>query len=119
MAVIFHGAEAMMRRAGATLDRAADAQLGAMAEGPELDRLLREASIAVAESKAAATDACLRISEMMFRVGGASMTLRSHNFDRHWRNARTHTTHDPVAYKYRAIGDYFLNDRGPVIATKI
>jgi len=29
--------------------------------------------------------------------------------DRHWRNARTHTLHDPVRWKYHAIGNYYLN----------
>lgn len=29
---------------------------------------------------------------------------------RHWRNARTHASHDPVAWKYHHMGDYMLND---------
>ncbi|AIO69791.1 putative acyl-CoA dehydrogenase domain protein [Burkholderia oklahomensis] len=33
--------------------------------------------------------------------------------DRHWRNARTHTLHDPVCWKYIAIADYYLNDAPP------
>jgi alkylation response protein AidB-like acyl-CoA dehydrogenase len=34
-------------------------------------------------------------------------------FDRHWRNLRTHTVHDPVAYKAREVGDWALNRRAP------
>jgi SfnB family sulfur acquisition oxidoreductase len=119
MVVTLHAAEAMLWRAGEFLDRAADAQLGGKTESEHLNRLLAESSIAVAEAKAIANSACLAICEMMYRVGGASMTMRSYNFDRHWRNARTHTTHDPVSYKYKAIGDYYLNDMYPNISTKI
>jgi alkylation response protein AidB-like acyl-CoA dehydrogenase len=52
-------------------------------------------------------------------VGGAGATVRSLNFDRHWRNARTHTTHDPVSYKAKAVGDFYLNGQLPPINTKI
>jgi alkylation response protein AidB-like acyl-CoA dehydrogenase len=39
--------------------------------------------------------------------------LREYNLDRHWRNARTHTLHDPVRWKYAIIGNYHLNDVNP------
>ena len=81
--------------------------------------IFARSSIAVAEAKAAANDASMRVGEMLFRVAGASSTLRKYDLDRHWRNARTHTTHDPVAYKYKAIGEYLLNRRLPPISTKI
>jgi alkylation response protein AidB-like acyl-CoA dehydrogenase len=35
------------------------------------------------------------------------------NLDRHWRNARTHTLHDPVRWKYHVIGNYHLNGVTP------
>lgn len=117
MAVIAHGAEAMVLRAGAVLDATVAAQ--ANLSGEALERSYAKASIAVAEAKAASNDASLRVSEMMFRVAGASATLRKYGLDRHWRNARTHTTHDPVAYKYRAIGQFALNNTLPPIGTKI
>lgn len=118
MAVIVDGADALLERSAAHLDAAARAH-AAQAPAGERERLFIESSIAVAQAKAAATQACLRVSEMLFGVGGASATLRKYDLDRHWRNARTHTTHDPVAYKYKAIGDYLLNDRPPPISTKI
>jgi hypothetical protein len=34
----------------------------------------------------------------------------------HWRNARTHTTHDPVAYKFKAVGNYLLNGVAPPVS---
>jgi SfnB family sulfur acquisition oxidoreductase len=117
MSVIARSAEAMVLRAGAVLDQvlAVHGDLKGMA----LEQAYARSSIAVAEAKAAANDASLRVSEMMFRVAGASATLRKYGLDRHWRNARTHTTHDPVAYKYRAIGQFMLNDTLPPISTKI
>ncbi|HCP30000.1 MAG TPA: SfnB family sulfur acquisition oxidoreductase, partial [Pseudomonas sp.] len=33
--------------------------------------------------------------------------------DRHWRNARVHTLHDPVRWKYHAVGAYHLNGTLP------
>lgn len=117
MSVIARGAEAMVLRGAAVLDQvlATHARLS----GAALEQAYVRASIAVAEAKAAANDASLQVSEMMFRVAGASSTLRKYGLDRHWRNARTHTTHDPVAYKYRAIGQFMLNDTPPPINTKI
>jgi len=34
-------------------------------------------------------------------------------FDRFWRNARTHTLHDPVDYKLRDIGAWALAGKPP------
>ena len=67
----------------------------------------------MAKAKIVSTQAALRTSERLFEVGGASNTARTRNLDRHWRNARTHTTHDPLAYKFRVVGDHLLNDRAP------
>ena len=118
MAALSHGAEAMVRRAAGVVDQASDAQITGRLEGDALDRQLSEASIAVCEAKITATHAALRVSEMLFQVAGASASLRRYDLDRHWRNARTHTLHDPVSYKYRAVGDFLLNGRPPPISTK-
>jgi SfnB family sulfur acquisition oxidoreductase len=115
IAVAAHGATAIVERAAQAIDRA----LGAQASGRPAERKLAEASIAVAEAKAAAEAAALFASQALFRAGGASGTERSLNLDRHWRNARTHTTHDPVAYKYKTIGDFYLNGALPPITTKL
>lgn len=116
MAILAHGAEALVERAARALDLAVAAF---HAGAPGADQRLGEASIQVAEAKFAANDAALKVSEMIFRLGGASATSRALNLDRHWRNARTHTTHDPVAYKAKAIGNFFLNGALPPINTKI
>ncbi|WP_025424329.1 acyl-CoA dehydrogenase family protein [Sodalis praecaptivus] len=116
MAIMTHGAEALLERGARLLDDALEASYHT---APDADRRLAEASIAIAEAKFATTEASLRVSEMLFRLGGASATRQTLNLDRHWRNARTHTTHDPVAYKARAVGDFYLNGNLPPINTKI
>lgn len=71
------------------------------------------ASIAVAEAKVLTTEVALRASEKLLEWGGSRATLLRHGLDRHWRNARTHTLHDPVRWKTHAIGNYYLNDALP------
>jgi SfnB family sulfur acquisition oxidoreductase len=95
---------ALLARAGTFVDRA---QVQPSVE------TVAAASVAVAESKIASTEAALLVASKLIELGGSSSTLVKHGFDRHWRNARTHTVHDPVRWKYRAVGDYWLNGVNP------
>lgn len=86
----------------------------------ELDQLTQisseqaaRASILVAEAKIYANDAALHISEKLLELGGSRASLSQHNLDQHWRNARVHTLHDPVRWKFHAIGNYYLNGTHP------
>ena len=110
-------AEASVMHAAAALDSAAKALLSSDASAetnpPEVERLLIDASIAVASAKIVSSRAALRASEKLFEVGGASAAASRLNLDRHWRNARTHTLHDPLAQKYRVIGEHLLTDTAP------
>lgn len=108
-------AEAIYLRAADSVDHASDRHFAGLAS----EREFAEASIAVAEAKIATTRAALYNSEKLYEVANASGTDRSLNLDRHWRNARTHTTHDPLSYKFRFIGDYRLNERAPPSTVKI
>ena len=49
----------------------------------------------------------------LLELGGSASTLAEHGFDRFWRNVRTHTLHDPVRWKYHAIGNHALNAKRP------
>ena len=100
-----HAAEALLRRAGEFIDRANDSGLE--------EAKVVEASIAVAEVKALATEASLLATNKLFELAGTKSTLQEFNYDRHWRNARAHTLHDPVRWKFHAIGDYYLNGTHP------
>lgn len=99
-------AESLLRRAASTLDNIDPAQLDA--------RTAALASIAVAEAKVLTTEIALIASEKLLEWGGSRATLSEHGLDRHWRNARTHTLHDPLRWKFHAIGNYYLNGQLPV-----
>jgi SfnB family sulfur acquisition oxidoreductase len=101
-----HAAEALLHRGAVALD-AARAEPGEDAHAA--------ASIAVAEAKTLTTDAALAAASGLFELAGTSSTLAAHNLDRYWRDARTHTLHDPVRWKYHAIGNYALNGEKPPI----
>lgn len=62
----------------------------------------------VASVKVTATDTGLRVTSGVFEVTGAKSTATKVSLDRFWRDIRTHTLHDPVAYKNRELGRYHL-----------
>lgn len=101
-----HAAETAVLAAAEALDAATDAfDAGAAnAEG-----LAHHAALLSAHAKIIADDAAIRNGGFLFDVGGASATKKATNFDRHWRNARTLSSHNPVSYKERAIGQYLIN----------
>ena len=96
-----HAAEAMLERAGRVID---EASANRNAE------TVAAASIAVAEAKILTTEIAILATNKLFELAGTRSTLAEHNLDRHWRNARTHTLHDPVRWKFHAVGQYYLND---------
>lgn len=59
------------------------------------------------------TDTALRVTAGVFEVTGARATGKTVGLDRFWRDVRTHTLHDPVAYKNREVGRYALLDEVP------
>ncbi|HLU58023.1 MAG TPA: acyl-CoA dehydrogenase family protein [Pseudonocardia sp.] len=67
----------------------------------------------VAALKVVSTDVALDVTNTIFEVTGARATSNKVGLDRFWRNVRTHTLHDPVAYKRREVGDHFLNGTYP------
>ncbi|MGO2766758.1 SfnB family sulfur acquisition oxidoreductase [Pseudomonas taetrolens] len=99
-----HATEALLDRAGEFLDQA---QIDTNAT------TVAAASIAVAQARAISTEVSLAAGSTLFELAGSQATLAEHGLDRHWRNARVHTLHDPVRWKYHAIGNYYLNDENP------
>ncbi|GLW94456.1 acyl-CoA dehydrogenase family protein [Actinokineospora globicatena] len=72
-----------------------------------------EHEVRVAAVKARATEVALEITSGVFEVTGARATAAREGLDRFWRNVRTHTLHDPVAYKRREVGVFVLRDEIP------
>lgn len=70
-------------------------------------------AIASATAKVLATRAGLDVTQRLFEVTGARATSAKAGFDRHWRNLRTHSLHDPVDYKLRDLGEWVLNAKPP------
>jgi SfnB family sulfur acquisition oxidoreductase len=70
-------------------------------------------SLAVAQAKAFGSETAVLIASELFALTGASGTDERHDLHRHWRNARTHSVHDPVDWKYHHIGAYQLNGTLP------
>ncbi|CAB3705992.1 putative FMNH2-dependent monooxygenase SfnC [Achromobacter animicus] len=104
LSVRLEAARALVARAGRILDIATT---DATAEH------ITAAAIAVAEARALTTEASLAAGTKLFELSGTQSTLDHLNLDRHWRNARTHTLHDPVRWKIHAVGNYYLNDAPP------
>ncbi|WUH91962.1 acyl-CoA dehydrogenase family protein [Streptomyces sp. NBC_00433] len=69
--------------------------------------------VRVAAVKARATEVSLEIAGKVFEVTGARATASAEGLDRFWRNVRTHTLHDPVAYKRREVGRWVLTGELP------
>jgi len=99
-----HASEALLERAGRAIDRAVAA--------PDADSVAA-AQIATAEAKVLSTEIAILATNKLFELAGTRSTLGQYNLDRHWRNARTHTLHDPVRWKYAIVGNYFLNGVKP------
>jgi SfnB family sulfur acquisition oxidoreductase len=98
-------AQALLASAGATLD--------------EITRQPRDAdaaargSIAVAQAKAFGSAVAVEVASDLFALTGASAADERHDLSRHWRNARTHASHDPADWKHHHVGNYLLNHIPP------
>ncbi|MDQ0753270.1 SfnB family sulfur acquisition oxidoreductase [Streptomyces africanus] len=105
LALLVRAAEALLDRAGAAIDAArrapADAELAA------------GASLAVTAARAQADTASLTVANDVFALIGTRSVTGGRNLDRHWRNARTHTLHDPRRWKIQHLGNHALNGVHP------
>jgi len=70
-------------------------------------------ALAVGSARVAATRHGLDICTRLFEVTGARATHASLRFDRHWRNLRTQSLHDPLDYRIRELGEWALNGMPP------
>lgn len=98
--------------AEAVVLKAAEAIDNAWASGQEA-AAVDQAAIEVAQAQYIAAECALKAAERVFDVGGASTTGRSHNLDRHWRNARTVANHNPRDWKAAAVGAWALKGTPP------
>lgn len=104
--------EAALRRAASSLDLVAAAQ--AAGDVALRDQRALAAEVTVSQAQLTIIDGTLHAATHIFDALGASATSEETALDRHWRNARTLASHNPVAYKARILGDYLVNDISPV-----
>lgn len=100
-------AEALVRSAADALDALVD-------NGDQDDpSALADVAVVVAQAQLIAERLTLDAAQRLFDTGGASATSRKLNLDRHWRNARTVASHNPLDYKAHAVGNYLVNGATP------
>lgn len=99
-------ARATVLAAGAVLDRAS----AAIAAGAEdVAARVQDAAAAAAKAKIVVDRLAHAAGAALYDVAGASSTLKEKNLDRHWRNLRTVSSHNPASYKAYALGNLSLN----------
>jgi len=99
-----HAAQALLGIAGDAIDVAL--------ENPT-EETVADATVKTAESKVLTTEIAVLAANKLFELAGTRSTLAKHDLDRHWRNARAHTLHDPVRWKYFHVGNFYLNGVNP------
>ncbi|GAB2655800.1 SfnB family sulfur acquisition oxidoreductase [Nocardia goodfellowii] len=107
LAVTVVTAEAALAAAGAAVDSAITTP------DPGEHTLAAQASLAVATAKIVADRAAVDVSSTLFEVGGTRSAAADLNLHHFWRNARTHTLHDPVRWKYHHLGRALLHNTPP------
>jgi SfnB family sulfur acquisition oxidoreductase len=100
IAIKIEAAGALIERAGRKVD---------VAQMDATEANVIDATLSVAAAKVLTTEVALAASTTLFELAGTSATRIGLNLDRHWRNARTHTLHDPVRWKAHVVGNYHLN----------
>ncbi|MEU3980740.1 SfnB family sulfur acquisition oxidoreductase [Streptomyces sp. NPDC026672] len=102
--LLVRASKALLHEAARTVDTAA-ADL--------TDDSAAEASLAVAAAKVQAAQAAVEVSGALFEVSGTRSALNSLNLHRYWRDARTHTLHDPTRWKIQHLGRFVLGGTRP------
>jgi SfnB family sulfur acquisition oxidoreductase len=104
MELALRGAEALLAHAASAVD-SANADLN--------EDSTAEASLAVAAARASTAQVSVHVASRIFEATGTRSALAGLNLDRHWRNARIHTLHDPAAWKVQHLGRWALDGAPP------
>lgn len=79
----------------------------------ERQRAFDAAELEVSQAVTTVTRLILDATTVLFDALGASAAKRSAGLDRHWRNARTISSHNPRIYHTRLVGDFAVNGTPP------
>ncbi|PYY88767.1 monooxygenase [Pseudomonas sp. TKO26] len=117
IAALVYAAEAAAVRAAAPAQQAYLARFA----GDEVQE--RAANVAAeiesATAQVVVTELIQRTTSELFNALGASDIRQGKALDRHWRNARTVSSHNPVIYKARIVGDWQINGNEPPFVWQI
>lgn len=111
-AVVLHRLGRLSARVNAGIEMLRDGarHLDRVAALPELTHeAARYASLDITEGKVFIGETAIEIADELFALAGQAALPAALGYDRHWRNARTHTLHDPNRWRYIRAGDYLLN----------
>ncbi|MEX0152013.1 monooxygenase [Microbacterium sp. LMI1-1-1.1] len=95
---------------------AAGAEISAVLHAPReelTERRRGEIAVRIAAGKLRIVDDGLEVASKVFELTGARATSNAVGLDIFWRNLRTHSLHDPIAYKKREVGEYVLLNQVP------
>jgi alkylation response protein AidB-like acyl-CoA dehydrogenase len=106
-----YAAEAVTLQAARPSQRAYELHLAGDAEAERA--VVIDAEIESAQAQVVVSELVLRAATHLFNALGASATSTSKALDRHWRNARTIASHNPLVYKARIVGDWAINGTEP------
>lgn len=106
-----YAAEAVTLRAAGPSQRAYELHLAGDVEAERA--VVVDTEIESAQAQVVVSDLILRAATHLFNALGASATSTSKALDRHWRNARTVSSHNPLVYKARIVGDWAINGTEP------
>lgn len=83
------------------------------AAGTATAEAFQQATVQTHQAQSIVVESALSVTSRIFDALGASATYRQSGLDRHWRNARTLSSHNPRAFKERILGDFFINGTAP------
>ncbi|QJI29276.1 acyl-CoA dehydrogenase family protein [Pseudomonas sp. ADAK18] len=117
VAALVYAAEASAIKAAFPAQRAYLARFGGD------DAVEREANVVAeiesAKAQVVVSELIQRATSELFNALGASDVREGKSLDRHWRNARTVSSHNPVIYKARIVGDWVINRTDPLFVWQI
>jgi len=112
-----YAAEATVLQTARVLDEGIAAATASGADRADSTGAVPEAvqtsEIAVEHAQVTVPELALGAAQDLFLTVGASATSTSKALDRHWRNAQTVATHNPISFRARALGDYWINGTLP------
>ncbi|PYB70284.1 acyl-CoA dehydrogenase family protein [Rhizobium wuzhouense] len=112
-----YSAGAIVLQVARALERAYQAHFSADAEAEEEANTIAE--IETSQALNVVSNLVLEASTILFDTLGASAAKKPAALDRHWRNARTLSSHNPRIYKDRIVGDFAVNGTPPPFQWRI